>query len=133
MMKLSHDVVDALKGKTLVTAESCTGGQIATRFTDLPGASAFFKGGMVTYTNEAKAKLYARVQSLMKAFSHEKGTYLCRELLATAGPEQPIPANLVGDDGRPAPASIAFTPSAMGLVMAGEMVRRIAVYRSVAR
>jgi len=42
---------------TFAAAESCTGGQIAKRFTDLPGASAFFKGGMVTYTNEAKARL----------------------------------------------------------------------------
>ena len=45
------------QGKTFVLAESCTGGEAAKRFTDLPGASAFFKGGVVTYTNEAKAKL----------------------------------------------------------------------------
>lgn len=50
------------------------------------------KEGYARHDDEAKAHLYARVQSLMKAFSHEKGTYLCRELLATAGPEQPIPA-----------------------------------------
>lgn len=42
---------------TFAAAESCTGGEIAKRFTDLPGASAFFLGGMVTYTNEAKAAL----------------------------------------------------------------------------
>lgn len=45
------------KPMTFATAESCTGGEIAKRFTDLPGASAFFLGGMVTYTNAAKAKL----------------------------------------------------------------------------
>jgi nicotinamide-nucleotide amidase len=45
------------KHLTIATAESCTGGYIAKRFTDLPGASRFFMGGMVTYTNEAKAKL----------------------------------------------------------------------------
>ena len=39
--------------------------------------------------------------------------------------EPPIPANIVGDDGRPAPASISFTPSAMGLVMAGEIIRAL--------
>lgn len=55
------------------------------------------------------------------------------KLLCVWSDEPPIPANIVGDDGRPAPASIAFTPSAMGLVMAGEMVRRMAAYRSVAR
>lgn len=42
---------------TFAAAESCTGGEIAKRFTDLPGASAFFLGGMVTYTNEAKTAL----------------------------------------------------------------------------
>ena len=38
-------------------AESCTGGDIARRFTEIPGASEFFLGGVVTYTNGAKAKL----------------------------------------------------------------------------
>jgi len=41
-------------GKTLVTAESCTGGLIAKMLTDEPGASAFFAQGWVTYSNEAK-------------------------------------------------------------------------------
>ena len=56
---LEERVLELLKEKPMsfATAESCTGGQIAKRFTELPGASAFFKGGMVTYTNEAKAKL----------------------------------------------------------------------------
>lgn len=45
------------KPMTFAAAESCTGGEIAKRFTDMPGASAFFLGGMVTYTNEAKTKL----------------------------------------------------------------------------
>ena len=49
-----------------------------------------------------------------------------KKLLCVWSDEPPIPANLVGDDGRPAPASIAFTPSAMGLVMAGEIIRRLA-------
>ena len=43
--------------KTFAAAESCTGGLIAKRFTDLPGASAVFKGGVTVYTNEAKMKL----------------------------------------------------------------------------
>ena len=49
-----------------------------------------------------------------------------KKLLCVWSDEPPVPARVVGEDGRPAPASIAFTPSAMGLVMAGEMVRRIA-------
>ena len=48
-----------------------------------------------------------------------------KKLLCVWSDEPPIPANIVGDDGRPAPASISFTPSAMGLIMAGEIIRRL--------
>ena len=44
-------------GMSFAAAESCTGGEVAKRFTDIPGASAHFLGGAVTYTNEMKAKL----------------------------------------------------------------------------
>lgn len=40
--------------KTVATAESCTGGHLANRITNIPGASAYFKNGVVTYSNEAK-------------------------------------------------------------------------------
>lgn len=43
--------------KTIATAESCTGGMIAQRITAIPGASAFYKGGLNVYTEEAKTKL----------------------------------------------------------------------------
>jgi nicotinamide-nucleotide amidase len=42
------------KGLTLATMESCTGGLLANIITDIPGSSEYFKGGFVTYTNEAK-------------------------------------------------------------------------------
>lgn len=57
------------KNMTFATAESCTGGDVAGRFTALPGASEFFKGGVVTYTNEIKAKLLGIDRNLIE----EKG------------------------------------------------------------
>ncbi len=45
------------KKLTLVTAESCTGGLVASRITDIAGSSAYFLGGIVSYSNEAKASL----------------------------------------------------------------------------
>jgi nicotinamide-nucleotide amidase len=42
---------------TLATMESCTGGLLASTITDVPGSSAYFKGGFVSYTNEMKIDL----------------------------------------------------------------------------
>jgi PncC family amidohydrolase len=45
------------KGLTVSTAESCTGGLISSRLTDVAGSSAYIKENYVTYANEAKMKL----------------------------------------------------------------------------
>jgi len=45
------------RGETLATAESCTGGLIAHRITNVPGSSDYFNCGFVTYSNEAKIEL----------------------------------------------------------------------------
>lgn len=52
-------VVSRLKeqGLTLATAESCTGGLIGKLLTDVPGASAVYKGGVISYVNEIKHRL----------------------------------------------------------------------------
>ncbi len=51
------DLLLASPGKTIATAESCTGGQLAARLTELPGASAYMRGGLIVYSNAAKVEL----------------------------------------------------------------------------
>ncbi len=57
-MTLEEEVISLLseKGLTLTAAESCTGGLIAKRLTDVSGASAVFHGSLVTYSNRLKEK-----------------------------------------------------------------------------
>lgn len=45
------------KGKTLATAESCTGGMIGMEITSLPGSSSYYLGGVISYANEVKNKV----------------------------------------------------------------------------
>lgn len=54
MTKLCSEVLSALEGKTLVTAESCTGGGIGAVLTAVPGSSRVYKGGIISYTNWVK-------------------------------------------------------------------------------
>ncbi|MGB4372554.1 MAG: nicotinamide-nucleotide amidohydrolase family protein, partial [Halanaerobiales bacterium] len=44
------------KNLSISVAESCTGGLLGSRITDVPGSSAYFMGGMIVYSNEAKIK-----------------------------------------------------------------------------
>ena len=58
MMKLlCEQVLKALKGKKLATAESCTGGGIGAAITAVSGSSAVYKGGIISYQNEVKRDL----------------------------------------------------------------------------
>ena len=57
MTHLCCDVLARLQGKTLVTAESCTGGGIGAALTAISGSSAVYKGGIISYTNWVKHHL----------------------------------------------------------------------------
>lgn len=87
---------------TLTTAESCTGGLIAARITDVPGASEVFKQGLVTYSNRAKRKLLDVKKSTLKEYGavSEKtaremakngafitGSDICISVTGIAGPD----------------------------------------------
>lgn len=69
-MTLEEEVVLLLKekGKTLTTAESCTGGLIAKRLTDVSGASAVFECGVVSYSNRIKTKLLGVREETLRQF-----------------------------------------------------------------
>ena len=66
-----EEVVSALlkeRGLTLSAAESCTGGLIAKRMTDLPGASAVFRGGVVSYTDAVKSGVLGVPEDVLAEF-----------------------------------------------------------------
>ncbi len=65
MTTLCCKVLDALKGKTLVTAESCTGGGIGASLTAIPGSSEVYKGGIISYCNWVKEHILGVDRALL--------------------------------------------------------------------
>ena len=61
--------------RTVGTAESCTGGRIAEAIISVPGASKYFKGGIISYTNEIKESLLGVSHELL-----EEKTAVCEEV-----------------------------------------------------
>ena len=90
-------------GMTFSTAESCTGGDIARRFTELPGASAFFMGGAVTYTNAVKAELLGIDRDMIEekgAVSYEVAKAMAEGIRARLGTDMAVSVTgLAGPDG----------------------------------
>jgi nicotinamide-nucleotide amidase len=65
MNDLAEQVISLLRGKTLATAESCTGGGIGAALTAVSGSSAVFKGGIISYCNEIKHALLGVSEELL--------------------------------------------------------------------
>lgn len=74
---LSREIQQCLydSGLTVGTAESCTGGRVAEAIIAVPGASDYFKGGIVSYTNEVKENLLGVDHQLL-----EEKTAVCEEV-----------------------------------------------------
>ena len=68
MTSLSSEVIRCLSGKTLVTAESCTGGGIGAALTAVSGSSAVYKGGVISYTNDVKNQVLGVSQDLLDRY-----------------------------------------------------------------
>jgi len=91
------------RGLTLALAESCTGGMIAKRITDIPGSSAYFLEGVVTYSNAAKSRLLAVPAALLDekgAVSGEVATAMAEGVRRTAGSDLGLSVTgIAGPDG----------------------------------
>jgi competence/damage-inducible protein CinA C-terminal domain len=98
-------------GLTCATAESCTGGMVGAALTDLPGSSAWFKGGVIAYANEVKRELldvqeedlerygavsHATVRRMALGACSAIGTDLAVSLSGVAGPDGGSPEKPVG-------------------------------------
>jgi nicotinamide-nucleotide amidase len=85
MVKVVADQLRA-QGRTLAVAESCTGGLLANSFTDVCGASKFFQGGIVSYSNDAKMLLLDCPECLLS--QHGAVSAECAVAMATGVAEQ---------------------------------------------
>jgi nicotinamide-nucleotide amidase len=89
--------------RRLALAESCSGGLLAARLTDLPGASAYFAGGVVAYSNEAKAELLGVDPTLIEdrgAVSPEVAEAMSRGALERFGADVAVSiTGIAGPDG----------------------------------
>lgn len=79
---IEDEVGDALRksGFTLATAESCTGGLVGHRITNVPGSSDYYKGGITAYANDVKSGVLQVAQEILE----EKGAVSaeCAEAMA---------------------------------------------------
>lgn len=89
--------------RTLAVAESCTGGLAAKQFTDHPGVSAFFLGGVVSYANAAKAQLLGVAPDLIAAHgavSAEVAAAMAKGVADTLGADLSLSfTGIAGPDG----------------------------------
>jgi nicotinamide-nucleotide amidase len=105
LFKLAEQLGRLLKagGKTIATAESCTGGWIAQTITDVPGSSAWFDRGFVTYSNAAKVQMLAvspRTLEQYGAVSAEAATEMAAGTLAHSDADVAIAVTgIAGPDG----------------------------------
>ena len=139
------------KNTSLAVAESCTGGLLAQRITDIPGASAHFLGGVVTYTEDAKVRLLDMDEDLIAengVVSMPVAAKMAKRVRKALGTDCAIQLNLTlngstgvlnvtvldkVDDGLNAHRGIGLIRRTLGhhaLGAGGTLPRRLAAYRN---
>ena len=109
-------------GRTIACAESCTGGLLTSRLTDVAGSSAYVMGAVVSYTNEVKASLVGVHEATLKAFG-AVSEETAREM--AEGVRRVIPADIgVGITGIAGPGG-ATAEKPVGLVYMTHAVRHV--------
>jgi len=115
-------------GATIATAESCTGGLIASRITDLPGASDYFLEGLVTYSNEAKMALLGVPEALLAehgAVSEEVARAMAEGCRQKAGSDYAIAVTgIAGPTGGTAEKPVGLVYIAVADRAGAEVVRQ---------
>lgn len=118
------------RGMTLATAESCTGGLISNRITDVPGASAVFTHGFITYANEAKTQMLDVPAELIASHGAVSEAVACRMAagaLEASGADLAVAVTgIAGPDGgtEGKPVGTAW----IGVGVKGKAVRAFRVY-----
>lgn len=106
------------KGKTMGTAESCTGGNIAQLITSIPGSSAYFKGSIVSYANEVKENLLGVKTETLKtagAVSEETVKEMIRGALSYLNVDYALATSgIMGPDGGTAEKPVGTVWIAVG-------------------
>jgi nicotinamide-nucleotide amidase len=91
------------KGKSMATAESCTGGYIAHLITSIPGSSAYFKGSVVSYSNDVKENVLNVSPDTLKtvgAVSEETVTQMVKGVIEKLNADFAVATSgIMGPDG----------------------------------
>ncbi|MGE0755029.1 MAG: CinA family protein, partial [Alphaproteobacteria bacterium] len=90
LLKQAESILQRCKAKGFMmsTAESCTGGMLGALFTEIPGSSAAYEGGVVSYSNTLKHHLLGVPQELLDqhgAVSKQAAEHMARGMQAKAG------------------------------------------------
>jgi len=118
------------QGKTIAMAESCTGGLVAHRLTNVPGISAHFVEGVVTYSNESKTRLLGvpvELFSTAGAVSEEVARLMAENVRGRAGADIGIGISGIAGPGGGTPEKPVGTVHVAVATAAGTVHRKLAL------